>query len=572
MAPMKRLPPPWRPALSTAALLWLAACALGPLQVDREARAPVLDAFGHTSLPVDSESAAARRWFAQGMAQAYAFNEFEAVRSFKAALAQDPACAMCAWGAAYQLGPNINNTERGDLGEALRNVDHALRHAERLNARDRGLLEALALRYGHASEAKNTAVLTAPVCGVAGRGDRADPLDTAYAERMRLLADRYPDDPDVVSIYAEAEMIATRGDFWWDPASGQPVGRIGEMAQRLEAALATHPDHVGLNHYLIHAVDALPVAARAEQAADRLGGLAPASPHLLHMPAHTYVQLGRYADASRVNAQALAADDALDAELAKQQFPGSKDWRGHNGQFLWYAALMEGRGDFALQAARDSAARADKKDDEFGEFVRSRPLLTLLRLERWDDLLKEPAAHGDKGLAAALAEYAHGVAHARTGQPARAAELLAQLDPRAATIAAAHAGDDHFDKMMRGIVQVAQQRLRAELASSQGRHDEALAQQALSLASGKDLDDTEPPMLAAGSRLALGDLQLRAGQWAAAEQSFRADLAEHPGSGWALRGIASALRGQGRKAEAEALQARLQRDWRSADARLLTAG
>ena len=217
------------------------------------------------------------------MAQAYAFNEFEAVRAFKAALAQDPDCAMCAWGVAYQLGPNINATDRGDLTEALRYVDYAKRHAENSSARDRALIDALALRYGHSSEARNAAVLAAPVCSTGGTGEKADPLDIAYANRMRELADRFADDPDVLSIYAEAEMIATRDD-WWDSKTAQPGGRMGEVASRLEVALRQQPDHVGLNHYMIHAVDSLPVASRAEAAADRLGRLAPSSPHLLHMP------------------------------------------------------------------------------------------------------------------------------------------------------------------------------------------------------------------------------------------------------------------------------------------------
>ena len=557
-----------RSLVATATLVLLAACALGPLQVDRSARAPDLAGFGHSAMQITSASADARRWFAQGMAQAYAFNEDEAVRAFKAGLAQDPACAMCAWGVAYQLGPNINNTTRGDLSEALRYVDLAKRNAENLPPRDRALIEALALRYAHASESRNTAVLTAPVCSTGGGSEVADPLDVAYAERMRGLADRFPDDADVLSVYAEAEMIATRDDHWWEPLTGKPAGRIGELTQRLEAALTQHPEHVGLNHYLIHAVDALPVAARAEAAADRLGRLAPASPHLLHMPAHTYLQLGRYADASRVNEQALAADDAQDAELGRQGFSITKDWRNHDGQFLWYAALMEGRGELALQTARASAQRA-RGDSAFAEFVRSRPLLTLLRLERWDDTLREPIATGKKGVATLLGAYAHGVALARSGQPQRAAEALARLEPAAVALIAAHASNDYRDKMMRGIAETTQARLRAEVASSEGRTDAALAEQARALAFGKDLDATEPPMLAAENRLALGDMQLKASRWAEAEQSFRADLAQHPKSGWALRGLTRALGAQGRDAEAQALRAELARGWLTADASLV---
>ena len=467
----------WHSVICSASVLLLAACALSPLQVDRQARAPLLDGYGQATLTVTSSSPEAKRWFAQGMQQAYAFNEVEAVRAFKAALAQDPDCAMCAWGVAYQLGPNINDTDRGDLSEALRNVDYALRHGQALSPRDRSLVEALALRYGHASETRNTAVITAPVCGAGSTSEKADPLDIAYAERMRAIADRYPDDPDIVSMYAEAEMIATRVD-WWDATTGKPGGRMGEVAQRIEVALKSHPDHVGLNHYMIHAVDALPVASRAEHSADLLGRLAPASPHLLHMPAHTYVQLGRYADATRVNIEALAADDVLDTELGKQNFDVSKDWRRHDSQFLWYGALMQGRGELALQTARASAVRAEKDEGEFAEFARSRPLLTLVRLERWDEVLQEPIASGDKGLAVVLGESSHGIAYARTGQSAHAAEALARLDAAAANVIAAHAGDNYVDKMMRGLASVSQQRLRAELALSEGRAEAALADQA----------------------------------------------------------------------------------------------
>ena len=546
----------------------LCACAWLPMRVDRSARAPALPGFGRSDMAITTASDAARRYFAQGMEQAYAFNEAEAVRAFKAALAQDPNCAMCAWGVAYQLGPNINATDRGDLTEAVRYVTLAERESANLSRRERDMIEALALRYGRGGDAREAAVLAAPVCGTGGGGEKAHPLDIAYADRMRLLADRYPDDADVLSMYAEAEMIATRTDDWWDPKTGRPSGRIGEVAARLEGLLATHPDHVGLNHYMIHAVDAPGVAARAEAAADRLGGLAQASPHLLHMPSHTFVRLGRYADASRVNEQALAADDAQDAELARQGFQPSKDWRRHDGDFLWYAALMEGRGELALNTARASAARA-KGESEFAELARSRPILTLLRLERWNDVLQEPPVGDTKGLAAILRDAARGIALARTGQTAQAAEMLAKVEPPAAKLIDAHPGNGYVDKMLRGVASVARQRLRAEVALAQGRGDAAVADQIQTIALAKDVDDTEPPLLAAGARLTLGDIQLQTKRWAEAEQTFRADLADHPKSGWARRGLALSLRAQGRAVESDALRAELRRDWARADPQLL---
>ncbi|MGH8854314.1 MAG: hypothetical protein ACREWI_08550, partial [Telluria sp.] len=361
----------------TLALVLVGACTVTPpALVERKAGAPSLDGYGSASFEPSGVGAGARRLFAQGMQQAYAFNRPEAIRAFKAALAQDPACAMCAWAVAWQMGPNINNPKRGDLTQAAQHVDHALRHAAGLSARDRALVDALALRYGHAS-ARGAALAAAEVCrtpGANARSEPADPLDIAYAARLRELVARYPHDPDLLTLYAEAELVAT-DEEWWAEGSGKPSGRIGQVADLIEAALARRPEHVGLNHYMIHAVDAVPVAARAVPAADRLGRLAPKSPHLLHMPSHTYAHVGRYADATRVNQLAVAADADLAADLARQGFEGVFDWRGHNTHFQWYGALMEGRAGLALETARAAAARA-KGAHAYAEYTRSLPLLT----------------------------------------------------------------------------------------------------------------------------------------------------------------------------------------------------
>jgi hypothetical protein len=133
-------------ALGAVAAAALAACALAPLQPDLTARAPTLDGFGAIDVPMTTGSDTARRLFQQGVLQAYAFNEKEAVRQFKAALAADPACALCAWGVAWQLGPNINAPDRGDLKEARQYVVHAQRHAAAASARERGLIDAMAVR------------------------------------------------------------------------------------------------------------------------------------------------------------------------------------------------------------------------------------------------------------------------------------------------------------------------------------------------------------------------------------------------------------------------------------------
>jgi tetratricopeptide (TPR) repeat protein len=541
----------------------IAACSVAPLVFDDTARAPVLDGFGDGATLVPSQAnSPARQLFAEGMKQVYAFNEVEAVRYFKAALAQDRDCGLCAWGVAYRMGPNINSPTRGDLSKALPYVDYALKHSEGASPRDRALIEAMALRYRHPST-RAIAPLPDEMCAASGGSGKRDPLDIAYAERMRDIAARYPGDADVLLLYVESEMIATSED-WWDISTGKPYGRIGELADRVEAALAINPNHVGLNHYMIHAVDAVPVAGRAVAAADRLGSLAPKSPHLLHMPAHTYANVGRYADAARVNQQAVDADVVLAAEQVRQKFSVSKDWRGHNRHFLWFASLMEGRAELSLKTARESASAA-RSDSEFSEYIRSLPMLTLLHLKRWDALLKEPMPAGDKGMALVLGEMSRGIALAHLGRLAEAKAALARLEPAADKLLKKSAGQNRSSKYTRGIAGSAPGQLRAEIAFAEQRIDDAIAQQAQAVAAGAPTEENEPPPLASGPRQRLGDLQMRARRYAAAETTFREDLVARPNSGWALNGLEKALLAQGKHAEAKAVLADLDRNWAQAD-------
>jgi predicted Zn-dependent protease len=408
------------------------------------------------------------------------------------------------------------------------------------------------------------------VCGAARASKDANPLDTAYAERLHALVTAYPDDADILSLWAEAAMIAIKDD-WYDKATGKALPRIAEMVDRLDALRNIRPEHIGLNHYLIHAADDASNAARAVAAADQLATLAPGSPHLIHMPAHIYVRVGRYADAAARNESALATEDVLDAAQKAQGFSVSKDWRGHNTHFLWYAALMQGRGDVALVAARSMAARA-KKDTAWSEYYRSLPLLTLLRLERWDGLLIEPLASGGQGMAVAIGQQARGVALVRRGRLPEAHSALQAAEEGAAALYAAHSSAERDDVAIRNVADAMLARLRAELAAAEHLTDEALAQQARAVAASKNVDDEEPPGLAAGARLALGDLQLQLGRAADAEATFRADLAALPDSGWALSGLARALAAQGKAAEAAAVRKRVERAWSQADVVLKTNG
>ena len=501
-------------------------------------RAPVLSGFGQALLQPGSRNAAAQTWFAQGMAQAYAFNPAEAVRAFKAALAADPACSLCAWGVAWQLGPNINAPGRDDLAEARRYVVVAQRHAAQAAPLEQALLDAMAWRYGAPGDMRQDGPGGADVCGPARRG-QAHPLDTAYAERLRGLADRLPDDPDVVSLYAEAELVATADD-WWDAKTGQPGGRVAEVADRIERALLAHPRHTGLNHYMVHALDSSAQAQRAVPAADRLGALAPASPHLLHMPAHIYVKVGRFEDAVRVNQQALAAELALTAQIKSQSLEPVWNWDGHNLHFLWFSALMRDDGELALSTARRVAEMASKGESPYAEYRRALPLLTLARLQRWDAVLQEHVPAGKHGMAERMASALQALAMLNTGRLAEARAKAQALDKDVANAKRKGGRATESDAAGSPFVSVLHSWLQAELALRDGQIDSARQRMAQATEAEDELGG-EPPLLAAGSRLMLGRAMLQAGRHADAEAAFRDDLRVHPGNALAQKGLAQAM-------------------------------
>ena len=552
------------PAL-LAVLLPLSAC-VALLQPDRTARAPVLEGFGTLAWPITTPVPEAQALFTRGMLQSYAFNENEAARTFKAALAKDLNCAMCAWGVAYALGPNINSGPRGDVSEARRYAGYAKSHLAGATPREVALVEALVLRYADAGRiAAMDAPLLAATCGKPGV-EPANPLDVAYARKMRELSDAYPTDPDITSFFAEAVIIATP-DVLWDRKTGAPSPDVLLMVQRLEAALARTPEHTGLNHYLVHAMDSSPTPEVAAVAADRLGRLAPESPHLVHMPSHVYVRLGRYGDARRVNEEALAAELRQTALTKAQGFETVHNWDRHNTHFLWFAALMDGRGEQALAQARQLSSLSAKGKSAYSELMRSMPLLTLVRLGRFDEALKEPPVAGDTGMASGVREYARGVALARTAQPAAARDAAAALKR---TVDAPLSTGQKRDEFQATALAVLSAQLQGEIEAASG---DVVAMRA-TLQRAAELEDAleanEPPILGAASRIVLGDALLRAGRGADAEAAFKADLQAQPGNGWALRGLLNAVERQGRMTEAADLRSQYERAWVRADAALRT--
>lgn len=559
---------PGRIAAAAAAVL-LAACATVAFEPDRSVRAPVLEGFGVREVAVSTSVPQARQLFAQGLALGWAFNHREAVRSFKAALAADPACAMCAWGVAWQLGPNINGTSRHGLKAAQPFLELALRHAAAATPRERELIAALALRYDHASQSRETAPLTAGVCSKPAPGSvRAHPLELAYAQRLEALAAAHPDDPDIAALWVEAVMVARPDLSWPAQANAAPAPELQAVASGLERALARHPEHTGLNHYMVHLMDQPSVALRALPAAERLARLAPDAPHLVHMPSHTYAHLGRYTEAVRANVLALQAEQRYRERAQAQGFKPEDNWVYHNQHFLWFAALMLGQGDMALSAARGNVRSFGEGDDPYLEYVRSLPIFTLARLERWEEVLQEPAPTG-KAVAPAMHHGARGLALARLGRLAEAKTELASLQEASGRLRGNRIGPGSGGQdMARGAVEVSLARLQAEIAAAEGRWEEAEAHQRRAIQAAAPFDRAEPAMYGAGMRVALGELLLRAGKPKEAAAVFQEELTERRQSGWALRGQMQVALAQGEAQEAARHAREFDRVWATADSRL----
>jgi tetratricopeptide (TPR) repeat protein len=524
--------------------------------------APLIDGLGSTSFTITTKAPAAQRYFSQGLLLAWAFEHGEAERSFREAVRRDPDCAMCEWGVAYVRGPNINHPYRDGAAEAARHARRALALAPQASPRERALIEALAARYDVKASAKD-APAAASLCA-ARPGAGVDPLDVAYAQAMARVAQQFPDDPDIRVLHAEALLLLAPWAWW---RNGKPAAGTLQAIEELDAALALAPQHTGANHYLIHALEQSPTPHRALPAAQRLAAAAPDAGHLVHMPSHIYLRVGRYADASRANVEAIAADERFAAQI-RAQGAAPLGHVSHHRHFLWATAAMEGRGAVSIGTARELAAQVERDGRPFGragnEYFAALPLFALVRFARWDEIVAAPAPKGASAYPRGVWHYARGMAFARTGRADEAqAELIALENAVAdeSLVELSFKGIDPLEAYLR----VGVESLRGEIALARRQYAQALAHLRRAVELEDALESEEPPPWAAPQRHALGAALLLANRAAEAERVFREDLARFPANGWALYGLAESLRRQGRRAEARRVQAQFRAAWAQAD-------
>ena len=546
-------PPPAAAAVDTQAMPMPAPAGPGPTLADWARGAQLFDNLGSYTRKITTGSAQAQAYFDQGLRLIYAFNHDEATRAFAAAVAVDPACAMCYWGAAEALGPNYNMPAMSERWAVLwQAVEGARRNAAHATPAEQVLIGALGKRFAGPE----------PV-----PADKMQPFNDAYAGAMREAAKQYPDDDDIQVFFAEALMTANPWKLW--SVEGKASPGTDEIVATLERVLARSPQQPGANHYYIHAVEASPQPERAVAAAERLPGLLPGAGHIVHMPAHIFQRLGRYADAGAANRAAIKVDlDYLDKAKPPEWTYYAGMYLGHNYQFLGYAAAMQGRSAETLQATREMRAHIADPVLHMGmglDWYAAEPYFAMERFGRWNELLAEtPPDPTLFGLSAAY-RYARTVALATTGKVEEAVAEKAKLDAiGAATPADAPAGLN----AAKDLIAVASLTAAARIAIAQGRHDAAIATLREAVAKEDRLAYDEPADWFVPVRHLLGAQLLAAGRIAEAETAYREDLQRHPGNGWALFGLAQALRAQKRSAEAALVDTQFAQAWKDADVTL----
>jgi tetratricopeptide (TPR) repeat protein len=507
--------------------------------------------LGELHHPVSTKNGEAQQFFDQGLKLVYAFNHDEARQSFQRAAELDPKLAMAWWGIALTLGPNYNLPVDPEREKSAYNaVQRAIALKESASEPERAYIDTLAVRYTNDPHVDLHA------------------LDVAYKDAMAKLSARYPDDLHAATLYAESLMNLNPWKLW--SHDGKPAEGTEEIVSVLESVLKRDPNHLGANHYYIHAVEASPHPERALPSAMRLETLAPMAGHLVHMPAHIYARVGDDFASVRCNQMAAAADRRFLAETHERGvYPLM--YYSHNLHFLAYANCMRGNFAQAKRAAAELVANVQPaiKEMPMLEGFLPTPMIVLLAFERWEDILKLPAPDRSLVTTTAVWRSLRGMAFANIGKADNAEneqkafrDLVAKIPLDAMYSPLNTAGS---------VFKIHENLLAAEI--TRGRHDNATVLDLLNraVAAEDELNYDEPPDWYPPLRPMLGRALLDAKQFGEAQKVFRADLERNPRDARALSGLRDCLKAQGHDYDADEVDQQFRAVWKSATAESGTA-
>jgi tetratricopeptide (TPR) repeat protein len=494
--------------------------------------APLMTNLGKYGMKVSTANERAQLFFNQGLNLYYGFNHLEAYRSFKEVARLDPDCAMAYWGQALSLGPNINlPMDPADTETVYKALQKAIALKDKASPMEQMMIDALSKRY--TAEALK---------------DRKS-LDEAYANAMEQVAKQFPDHADVNTLYAEALMDLHPWDFW---KNGQPQAWTAKPVDVIERIVSKNPNHPGANHLNIHILEASPEPEKAAASADKLLDLVPGSGHLVHMPSHIYIRLGRYLDGVESNERAVKTDEEYIAQC-KVQGVYPLFYYPHNYHFLLACAQMAGMSDKSASTAEALKESIPVEMLNAPEFVTlqhwyAMPWYNMVRFGKWNDILEINEPVDSLKYVKSVWHYARGMAYIRTNKLNESKSELTNLKKLVA--------DPFMDNTIGGynsfknVLSIGQNILEGEIEAKQKNYDKAIRLVSSAMEIEDNLLYQEPPDWYHPSRQVLGAILLDAKKPALAEQRFREDLNQYRKNGWSLYGLYQSLQAQGKKNEA----------------------
>jgi len=520
----------------------LSAASSAPAFADTEP--PLWTGLGSITYKITTANESAQAYFDQGLRLAYAFNHGEAQRAFRKAERLDPDCAMCFWGEALVLGPNINLPMQEDaVAPAYAVAQKAKALAGKATAREQALIGALVARYGSDPKAARA------------------PFDKAYAAEMAKVASQFPDDDEITTLYAEAVMDLSPWDYW-KPGGREPNPQSAPIVPTLERVLARNPNHPGAIHFYIHAVEASDRPKRAEPYADRLRGAIPGAGHLVHMPSHIYYRVGRYLDALQDNKNAVGVDEKYLADSSAPMGVYRMGYYPHNVHFVMASAQMAGDGQTVIAAAEklgklipDEAARGIAMVQP----VKAAPYFAHAQFSPPETILALPDPGDAIPYVKAMWLYARGVALAARGDFAGATKAGQAIETL----------ERHSDfKLLKEsnipaqeVLRIARAVVLARVAQAKGDKRTAIAEFERAAALQDALAYTEPPYWYYPIRQSLAAALLQAGRFTEAEQQFDRALRRAPANGWSYYGLTELYKSRGNAAAARKAEAVLAKTW-----------
>jgi tetratricopeptide (TPR) repeat protein len=508
--------------------------------------ATLMTGYGNWHHPVSTKNAQAQAFFDQGLRQIYAFNHDEATRSFQRAAELDPKLAMAYWGVAESVGPNYNDPA-GE--ERFIKAHEAIAKAQTLAAdaseSDQAYIAALAKRFPADPKSDLRAALE------------------QYRDAMRDVVKRFPDDLDAATLFAEAGMNLHPWGLWHP--DGTPEEGTQEIVSTLESVIRRDPNHLGAIHYYIHCVEASNSPERALAGANRLAELAPGAGHIVHMPAHVYIRTGDYEAALKTNQKAALVDQAYIKSGAAEGIY-SMMYYSHNLHFIAMAAAMNGNYPESRRGAQLLAANVGPhvKDMPPLEGFMTVPLAVEVRFHKWNEILKAPQPDPAMHAATVFWHFARGLALAGTGDLDGAEaehKIVAEAEEKTPPDAIFQMPINNKTK---DVLKIAENVLGAKISLAKGDMDATVNQLRAAVAAQDLLKYDEPEDWFYPVRENLGAVLIKIGDYAGAEEIFRADLAHHPRNPRSLFGLEQALKGQEKTYDAGFVRKQFDANWKGA--------